>query len=82
MTTDNHRQRSRRQATRHFDIARGVRAVVAVVIMSHMGGRDNDVWLFTHIQFLNNQFGFISRFTEFDIGKELGVANFRRIVSG
>ena len=50
--------------------------------MSHMGGRDNDVWLFTHIQFLNNQFGFISRFTEFDIGKELGVANFRRIVSG
>ena len=82
VATDNHRQRTCWQAARHFDIARGVRAVVAVVIMSHMGGRDNDVWLFPHIQFLNNQFGFISRFTEFDIGKELRVANFRRIVSG
>ena len=82
VTTDNHRQRSRRQAARHFDIARGVRSVIAIVIMSHMGGRDNDVWLFPHIQFLDYQFGFIGRFTELNIGKEFGVANFRRIVSG
>ncbi|MNP46269.1 hypothetical protein D3C76_1402560 [compost metagenome] len=42
----NHRQRTRRQAARHLDIARGVRAVVAIIVMTHMGGGDNHVRLF------------------------------------
>ncbi len=37
-----------------FNVARRIRTVIAVVIMSHMRGRDNHVRFFIHIKFLNH----------------------------
>ena len=82
MTTHNHRQRARRQAARHLHVTRCVRAVLTVVVVPHVRGGDNHVRLFVLLQLLNHQLRFVRRFAEFDIGKELGVANFRRIVGG
>ena len=82
MTAHNHCQRARRQAARHLHIAGRVRAVLAVVVVPHVRGGDNHVRLFVLLQLLNHQLRFVCRFAEFNIGKELGVANFRRVVSG
>ncbi|KZP88481.1 hypothetical protein A3N46_02090 [Enterobacter asburiae] len=82
MTAHNHCQRARGQAARHFHVAGRVRAVLAVVVVPHMRGGDNHVRLFVLLQLLDYQLRFVCRFAEFDIGKELGVANFRRIVGG
>lgn len=52
----------------------------AVVIMTHMGGGQNHIRFFVLLQFLDNQFGLFRRLSELDIGKELGIADFSRIV--
>lgn len=82
MTAHNHRQRARRQAASHLHVTRRIRAVLTIVVVAHMGGGNNDIRLFVLLQFLNDQLRFVCRFTEFDIGKELRVADFRRIVGG
>ena len=80
VAADDHRQRTCRQAARHLDVARRIRSVVAVVIMAHVGGGQNNVRFFILLQLLDNEFGLFRRFTELDIGKELGITNFSRIV--
>ena len=80
MTTHNHRQRAFWQTTRHFNIARRVRTVIAVVIVPHVGSGDNDVRLFIHLQFLNHHLRLFGRFTELDIGEEFRVTDLRGVV--
>ena len=80
MTAHNHCQRARRQAARHLDVARRIGAGRAVVVVPHVGGGDNHVRFFVLLQFLNHQLRFICRFAEFDIGEELRVTYFGRVV--
>ena len=82
MTAHNHRQRARRKAARHLHVARRVRAVLTVIVMPHVGGRDNHIRFFILLQLLDHQLRFVRRFTEFDVGEKFRVANFGRIVSG
>ena len=64
------------------EAARRIGAVLTVVVVPHVGGGDNHVRLFVLLQLLNHQLRFVCRFAEFDIGEELRVANFRRVVGG
>lgn len=48
--------------------------------MAHVGSSQNHVRLFILLQLPDNEFGLFRRFTELDIGKELGITNFSRIV--
>ena len=45
VTAYNHRQRAGRQAARHFNITRRIGAVFAVIVVPHMGRRQNQVRL-------------------------------------
>ena len=80
VTTDDHRQRSGRQRACHLHIARCVRAVLTIVVMPHMGRRDNNVWLFCLLQLLNHQLRFISGLTKFDISEIFRITNFGCVI--
>ena len=67
---------------RHLHVAGRIGAVLAVIVVSHVGSGDNHVRLFVLLQLLNHQLRFVCRFAEFDIGEELRVTDFCRIVGG
>lgn len=82
MTADDHRQRSCRQTARHFDITRGVRTMISVVVMAHMGGRQNHIRFFIQLQLLDNQFGLVRRFAKFNVGEIFRVTYPGRVIGG
>ena len=82
MTAHNQRQRPFRQAARHFDVARRVGTMLAVVVMTHMGGGDNHIRFFILIQFINDQLRFGGWLAELDISEVLRVADFGRVIGG
>ena len=82
MSAHDHGQRTFRQAARHFNIPRRVRAMCAIIVMAHMGCGDDDIRFFGLLKFLNDQLRFFGGFTELDIGKEFRVADFGGVVCG
>jgi hypothetical protein len=47
-----------------------------------MGGRQNHIRFFIQLQFLDNQFGLVRRFAEFNVGEIFRVTYLRRVIGG
>lgn len=82
MAADDHIEIPRWQFSRHFNVARRVRTVVAVVIMSHMGGGNNHIRLFVLFDLLDQRFGLHGGIAELNTFQQFRITNFGRIVGG